>query len=315
MGSVTSGLAASMLVLTTLGAARAFSPIVVSTPMSTVEFKLVEVNGYLRPIVVTFFNGQPLPMMIHSYATFSVQLRHDLAARFGVRDVKRVSGSYGIERPGSVSSLAPARGVIDRVTVGRSVDSNVPVSIFEVPQRTYGMLGVGWIRRNRVIVDYGSGKVTVSATPAHSVSLAIQLSRRGYQAIPMRFDSKLGIFCVDATISRVTRPMVVATASSTDIDPLFARQAGVSKGSQFSIGSGPTGAQTPRYRLGAPITIKLARWTSPPIRQAEIVDNYAYGGEQRPQHPTDIIGGTLGSPFLMEAEAIVDFGSSTLYLK
>lgn len=281
---------------------------------AVVPFTIVSSGGSSRPIVTARFNGHPMPMMIHSNAGFFAQLRHGQATEFGVV-LTGQHEAYGIDRPGHVSDLGLDRGVVARLAVGRHADANAPVVVFEVPQARLGMLGVGWISRNRVILDYAHKQAIIASTPTDAATRGQVLRRAGYVGLPMTYDDVERRFRVNATIDGVTRSMAVASASALTIDSEFARAAHLRSGRESNHGMGPTGTRVADHALAAPVRIAIGDWLSPPIGDATIMDTYGYSDQKRPADPERADGGDLGGAFLTTTGAVIDFGSRVLYVR
>jgi hypothetical protein len=283
--------------------------------LTPVPFQIVDVFGVPRPIVEARFNGHVMPMMIHSNATFFSQLKHAQAVAFGVR-VTGDHRSFGIDRPGHVSSLGQDRGVAATLKVGNVQDRDASVSIFETPQERYGMLGIDWITRHRLILDYVHNKALVAPSMTEATALGTRLRHNGYVALPMTYDPAEKRYLLEATVNGVTRKMTLGTATGFEIDVAFAGVAHVAMGADDDgHGSGPTGTHVPRYRLAHPIRVRIGIWSSPPIADGRVMDDYGYTGEKRPADPNAADGGTLGGPFLVATGAVVDFGSRILYVR
>lgn len=280
----------------------------------TVPFSLVEVGGNPRPIIPARFNGHPMRMMIHSNASLFAQLKHGQAAAFGVR-LLGAHQRYGIDQAGHVSHLGRDQGKAATLTVGTAVVRNAPVSVFEVPQDEYGMLGIQWISQTRLVLDYAHKQALLAPTAAQLAATAQALRRAGYVAIPMVYNKQKQRYMVGVTINGVSRRMAVASASEFTLDSEFARLAGVPKSAQRAgEGSGPTGTHVPLYHLAGPVRVQLNDWTSPPIAIGDVEDTYGYSALKRPANPMAADGGDLGGSFLVQTRAVIDFGSRLLYL-
>jgi len=252
-------------------------------------------------------------MIVHSDSVFFAQLRHSDAAAFGVVLAAGGHQKFGIDREGHVSELGLDHGTVASLKVGESENKDAPVSVFEIPQSDLGMFGIGWINQNRVILDYGRKQATIAPTPEQAQGLGGALRKAGYIAIPMTYDKYH--YIVRATINGVTRSMTVGTASPFLIDAVFADAAGVKRGPGEGEGGGPTGTKVATYPLGAPIRVSIDGWTSPEISVGTILDTYGYGANQRPADPADANGGDLGGDFLQKTDAVVDFGTRTLFVR
>jgi hypothetical protein len=281
---------------------------------SVVPFTIELSGNSPRPIVTALFNGHAMRMFIHSDLAFFAQLRHSDAAAFGVV-LAGGHQKFGIDREGHVSELGLDNGTVASLKVGESENKDVPVGVFEIPQSDFGMLGIGWINQNRVILDYGRKQATIAPTPDQAQIIGSELRKAGYVAIPMTFDEHYQHYVVRATINGVTRSMTVGTASPFLIDAVFADAAGAKRGPSAGHGGGPTGTQVEVYPLDAPVRISIDGWTSPEISVGMIMDLYGYGARQRPADPADGTGGYLGGDFLQKTDAVVDFATHTLFVR
>ncbi len=279
-----------------------------------VPFKVIRSGGNPRPIVVARFNGHPLRMMVHSNASFYAQLEHAKAAAFGVV-LTAGHRAFGIDRPGHVSDLGLDPGIVATLQVGNATVRDARVSVFEVPQDDYGMLGIGWIRDNRVVLDFARNQALVAPSPAEVSAKAAALRKAGYVALPMQFDEKEQRYTVRATLHGITRTMAVTSASELTVDLPWAEAAKLPLGKDTGEGSGPTGTHVSEYRLDAPIRLQIGDWTSPDIAGGSISDIYGYAARPRPADPDAGISGYLGGVFLKRTGAVIDFGSRILYVR
>ncbi|QDH25059.1 hypothetical protein D5366_07370 [Neokomagataea tanensis] len=277
------------------------------------RFKIEEVAGH-RPIAVAVMNGVPLKMMVHSNAALFLQVGHGLASRIGVENMHH-HGQYGIAAVGRLSNLGRDEGTIKSLKVGSSNMENVPASVFETPTAaTYGMLGLGWINRSRLVIDYRNNKLFIEPTPQTITTLKQELVKEGYAAIPMQ--ETLGKpFTVDVTIGEATRAMVVSTVAELIIDSAFAEAAHVGAGDKVGTFGGPKGATGGVYSTAAPVELRIGSWRSGPTANGTLEDTYTYSGETRPVDPRQALGGALGGDFMIKHRAVIDFGNDLLYLK
>jgi len=296
------------------GASVTYAADQTETRPSVVPFTIESSYGSPRPFIDALFNNHPMRMIVHSDSFFFAQLRHSEAAAFGVV-LAGGHKKFGIDREGHVSDLGLDNGVVASLKVGESENKDAPVGVFEIPQSDFGMLGIGWINQNRVIVDYGRKQMTIAPTPDQALAIGDALRRAGYVPIPMTFDEHFHHYVVRTTINGVTRSMTVGTASPFLIDSVFADAAGVKRGLSNGRAGGPTGTQVTPYPLGAPVRVTLDGWTSPEIGAGLILDLYGYGANQRPGDPADANGGYLGGDFLQKTDAVVDFGTRTLFVR
>ncbi len=222
-------------------------------------------------------------------------------------------GKYGIDRPGHVSDLGRDLGHVATLTVGKTVNQNVSVDVFEVPQSQIGMLGTDWIMRNRVILDYNSNEAIVDATGDYAAQTRNRLMSAGYHAVPMTMDD--GDWVVPATINGVTRRMMIASASGLTIDKAFAQDAGIPLLRSGSMGGGPEGTLVANAVAAKPVTITIGDWHSTPLDSVDVEDTYGYSNNPRPANDADANGGLLGGTFLTQSKAVIDFGNSVVYFK
>lgn len=303
---------AVLLCLTIGKGVEAQTPRTPERQRSVVAFTQKISGGQSRPIVVAYFNGRPMKMMVHSNATFTAQLKHHQARAFHLTGMKHV-GRYGIDRVGHVSDDGFSRGRARELRVGRTTVRNAPVDVFEVPQDEYGMLGINWIRNNHAVVDYGQGRVTLNPSDREIASMRKRLLASGYVAVPMRYEANR--YVVTGMIANGSGRMVVATASSTSIDPVFAKTVGLTLGNVVGQGSGPTGTSIPIYALTSPVRFDFGTFRSRPVPDAVLEDSYAYTADPRPADLADAVVATLGSDFLTVSGAVVDFHSLVLFVR
>lgn len=176
------------------------------------------------------------------------------------------------------------------------------------------MLGLRWLRTNRVVMDYQKNQAVLNPRPATVQRQQAQLLQNGYVDIPMKRDPADGRYPTMVTVDSVTRPMVVSTVAEVSFDSEFARLANLPQQATGGTYGGPTSTTGQVYALTKPATIRLAT-TSFTIPTASIEDVYAYAANKRPQTAALMRGGQLGLDFLTAHKAVVDFGNSVLYLK
>jgi len=283
--------------------------------MSSATFRSVESGGQIRPVISASFNGHPFDMMLHSMARFpggEVQLRHAQAREFGVTELRK-GPRYGIDRPGHASDLGSQSGRIADLAVGRTIDHNAPISVFEVPQTDLGMIGIDWMRRQRVIIDFSTHQATIAPTASHVAGLNKRLTATGYRAIHLLL--KGGFYEVRVSVNGVARNMTIGSASHTVIDAAFAATAGVGHGKEAATGFGPTGTRALTSDASNPVVFEIDGWRSPAIERTAVNDVYGYMAMERPANAARATGGTLGDTFLMATGAVIDLGSGTLYVR
>ncbi len=282
-------------------------------PEQTVTFRVIKDIGS-RTAIAAAINGLPVTLEIHANAGFSMQLSHEAAKRGNITNLRH-QDEFGIERAGKVSKLGRDTAFVAQLKVGNRLYSHVPVSVFETPSPyNIGMLGLRWLRANRVLLDYQKSEAVLNPQPATGQRYQAQLLRNGYVAIPLKRDPTDGRYLVPVTIGSVTRPMVVSTVAGVVFDQAFARLASLPQRATGGTYGGPTGTTGQVYTLAKPATIRLAT-TSFAVPTASIEDVYAYAAQKRPADAARARGGLLGVDFLAAHQAVVDFGNAVLYLK
>lgn len=274
-----------------------------------VQFRTVE---GIRPFVPATLNGTPFLLMVHANASFYVQTTHANAAKAGIKS-RAHDADFGIDKGGHVSSLGMTRATLGTLTVGKNVDHDVPLSIFEVPITGMdGMLGIGWLRGNGVIVDYDRQRLGFAATDEAAAREDARLVHDGFIAHAMKWDPKAERYSVAVEIDGKPARMVVSTVSSNIVDKAFAERGGIELGPVVYLDSGPTGAQVPDYlaKHALMITIDGQRtaWTQPIVQ-----DTYGYSKAQRVNGAE--MDGYLGCDFMLANEAVIDFRTGKLLLR
>ena len=190
---------------------------------------------------------------------------------------------------------------------------DVPLKVFEVPPepKMDGMLGIGWLRANRAIVDFAELRIGVPTSEADSASEAASLMARGYSAYPMTWDGSTAKYSLIAEVNGKPATFIVSTVSHLVIDDRFAERAGIRLTAPVDHYAGPSGTRGNQYANASEIRLAIdGHKTVAPT--ASIYDTYAYDGDVRPASGS--IGGYLGAEFLLPNKAIIDFGTGTLYL-
>ncbi len=284
----------------------------IAQPSVTVPFEIKQIDGK-RPVIAVKVNGHPFHMVIHSNAGFFMQIHHALAGKVGVANARHV-GAFGIESKGRLSSLGRDEARVEKLSIGSATFTDLPVSVFETPgDQDSGMLGLDWIRSNRVIMNYANSTVTANPTSAAVAATRTALLARGYVAIPMERDASTKRYFVHARIGAALKRMDVSTVAETILDTDFAKEAGIETGRVIGTYGGPQGATGQVYATGKAITITLGEWRSGPIDDAIVQDAYAYASQKRPA--SGAIGGQLAADVMIANGAVIDFGNQTLYLR
>ncbi len=285
----------------------------VSAETSWTPLKLRQVSG-TRPFVNVKLNGAPLLFMVHANAGFYAMTNHANARKAGIASVQS-TGHYGITSVGNVSNLGSGTATLHTLQVGSDVVHDVPLRVFEIPQKPImnGMLGIGWLRARRAIVDFSRLRIGVPATAADSAAERQRLVEEGYVAHPLSWDADQKRYTIKVNLNGTTSTFVVSTVSHLVIDDHIAAEARISRGKVLDTYGGPTGTTGKTYRNGSPVELVIGgqKANVPP---AVIYDTYDYDAEPRPAIEKQI-GGYLGCEFMLPNKAVVDFGEGVLYLK
>ena len=275
------------------------------------EFRTVE---GIRPFVPVSLNGTPFVFMVHGNASFYVMTTHANAAKAGVTDTRH-DADFGIDAPGHVSSAGLTKTTLRSLKMGELEVHDVPFSLFEVPvEGMDGMLGIGWLRGNSVIVDYDGLRLGFAKSPEEGRREDARLVREGFTAHAMTWDPDLKRYLVWVEVNGKRARMVVSTVSSDIVDTRFASAAGVALGPVVYVDAGPKGARVNNWLSKKPLRIAIdgqkSAWMQPTVQ-----DTYAYSSAEPPVDETKRIGGYLGCDFMLANEAVIDFGTGTLLLR
>lgn len=275
------------------------------------EFRTVE---GIRPFVPVELNGTRFVFMVHANASFFVMTTHANAAKAGVAETRR-DEDFGIDAPGRVSSAGRTNTTLKSLKVGGHENRDVPFSIFEVPVEDMdGMLGIGWLRENKVIVDYSGTRLGFPASEDDARAERDRLVRLGYTAHKMTWDAKRNRFLIPAVVNKEPSWMVVSTVSSNIVDIRYAKRAGIGLGPVVYRDAGPRGATVDNWLAREPIRMTVdgqkTTWMQPIVQ-----DTYAYSSQPAPKEAEQLLGGYLGCDFMLANQAVIDFGAGVLLLK
>lgn len=295
------------------GLVWAFAALYASAQVSYVPLEFRTVEG-IRPFVSVQLDGAPFVFMVHGNASFYVMTTHANAAKAGVTDTRH-DANFGIDAPGHVSSAGLTRTTLKSLKVGDQEDHDVPFSLFEVPVAGMdGMLGIGWLRANNVIVDYDGLRLGLAKTPEDGHKEDARLVHDGFVAHAMTWDPDLKRFVVSVEVNGKRSRMVVSTVSSDIVDVRFARTAGIALGPVVYVDSGPRGARVDNWLSKRPVRLSIdgqkTAWMQPTVQ-----DTYAYSSGTPPADETKWVGGYLGCDFMLANDAVIDFGTGTLLLR
>lgn len=300
--------------LVAMAAALAASGSVTSAKTAYVPIQFRTTSG-IRPYVPVRMGQESFLMMVHANAAFTMMTTHANARKAGVTDAVH-QDNYGITAAGHVSGLGRERAVLPQLTVAGRHFANVPILVFEIPQDppVDGMLGRDWLRSARVILDYDSGRLGIPETPADSEAEDQRLVADGYIAHKLKPNPDTGSYIIDGSIDGHKVAMELSTVAENNIDLLFAKDVGLPIGPVVSEFGGPKGSQGPIYLAKRMLDIVV---DGQPVVQdrPKIFDTYAYDSEQRPATPDADHLVRLGADFLLANQAVIDFGTNTLFLR
>ena len=271
--------------------------------------EVIELAGP-RPTINYLINGKPETSMIHSNAGMYIQLAPDRAEELGVTNWVE-NGEYGITEPGKVGHRYKA--VIKQIQMGNLTYSDIDVDIFSKPKGAehIGMLGLPWITENRIVIDFGTNAVAIQPNKHQQDSIENRLAGGNYVVVPMEKDGDL--YFAEVSVNEVKARFTVSTVAELFVDSVFAVRSGVEFGPVVGTFGGPSGMTGNVYQSAADFKISLGGFE---VGTGAIIDDqYKYIDEKRPENEAESIGGTLGAEFLMEHNAVVDFGNLKLYFE
>ncbi|KAB0529375.1 hypothetical protein [Xanthomonas cissicola] len=268
-----------------------------------------------RPYVPVKINGTNFLFMVHGNASFSAMTTHANANKAGITDLVQ-TGAYGIEEPGKVSSLGSAKAVANTFEVGGRVDSNMGISVFEIPQDppVDGMIGIKWLKNSRVMVDFSRNRLAIPDGDKDVEAEHQRLKKKGYVAHKLSWSTNRNRFYVQPVINGTKSTFDVSTVAGVIFDDAFAGKASVTAGPVVDTYGGPTGTQGAVRENQGDYSISLDGQALVATR-AKIYDTYAYDGEERPANASDQLSGYLGCDFMRANEAVIDFGAGILFTK
>jgi hypothetical protein len=263
-----------------------------------------------RPFIPAKLGGKTLLMMVHSGAGFYMMTTHKNARAAGLDKLTSLD-SYGISAVGHVSALGRARTTLPSLVVGDREARNVPLLVFEIPQTvpTDGMLGVGWLTANRVILDFDAGRAGLPASAQDSVAADAALVARGYVSHKMLNDPKTGYY-VMGVINGVAARFSVNTVMGNVLDSEYAKRSGIALGPVIDEAGGPKGAVLPVHITKYQLAVSIDGQATAPTQPLSW-DLAAYHSEP-PGSVKDNLA--LGAEFMLANQAVIDFGSGTLFI-
>lgn len=265
-----------------------------------------------RPFIPVLMNGKPFLLMVHSNASFYVQTTHANAASIGLTNLGK-EANYGIVKDGQVSSLGKTTATLTSLRVGTKEAKDVRLSVFEIPQtvETNGMLGIGWLRDQKVIVDYDEYRVGLPDSVEASEAEDKELLARGYVGHKMTADPKTHTRFVMGKVDGHAIRLCVSTVAETVVDSEWAKANNVELGPVIDQQGGPAGALVNEYIAKHALSYTVDGQTLPPT-QPHSWDLFGYSSTKRSDESHD--EGYIGADFMLANQAVIDFGTETLFL-
>lgn len=270
-----------------------------------------QVSG-TRPFIPVLMNGKPFLLMVHSNAGFYVQTTHENAASIGLTNLGK-EANYGIVKDGQVSSLGRTTATLASIRVGTKEAKDVRLSVFEIPQtvENNGMLGVGWLRDQKVIVDFDKYRVGLPDSVEASEAQDKELLARGYVGHKMTLDPKRHTWFVMGKVDGHAIRLCVSTVAETVIDSEWAKVNNVELGPVIDQQGGPAGALVNEYLAKRVLPYMIDGQNVPP-QQPHSWDLAGYASTKRTDEPHD--EGYIGADFMLANQAVIDFGTEMLFL-
>lgn len=270
-----------------------------------------EVSG-VRPFVPVEMNGKAFLLMVHANANFYAQTTHANAAAAGLTNLGKES-DYGIEKDGKVSELGRTTATLASLKVGTKEAKNVRLSVFEVPQtpEMNGMLGTGWLREQKAIVDFDAYRLGLPDSAAAAAEADKRLEARGYTGHKMTWDAERHVWFVMGKVDGHAIRWCVSTVAEVVIDSAWARANGVELGPVIDQQGGPAGALVDESIVKRMARITVDGQECPPM-QAVSWDLFEYSSAKRESGSYN--EGFLGAEFMLANQAVIDFGTEMVFL-
>ena len=243
---------------------------------------------------------------------------------------------YGSLRPGpnrklppGVPATVPVNG--ERSVVGITHDFHVgetdlgPAAVVLVPRRglydqTYdsdrqydGLLGENFLRRYRAVVDCGRLALYLNTNPAHKLNLGPALVQAGWTRVPM--SDLHNDFVVPCEINGHHFRMIVDTGS-----PFAVMDRSMLEGAQVSavdipMSGGVIGARSEKMGYVRLPTASFGDYHVASLQVVADPSSARFFQDVKNDQANGKVLGLLGGSFLAANNAIIDVGSSSLYLK
>ncbi len=222
--------------------------------------------------------------------------------------------SYSISSPGYVSDLGIAHTKLASLRISQREVKDVPLQAHEIPQTppTDGMLGIQWLRGQRILVDYDASRVGMPATPADGEAEDQRLVAQGWTAHNMIWDPKTSLYYPQGKIDGHDAHLVISTVANIVVDSLWAKDNGEPLGARTDEGAGPQGALVSQYAFKHIVSLSIDGPEMAPV-WPESWDLCAYSSVPRlaGQHEDSY----LGADFMLMNSAVIDFGTGVLFVK
>jgi hypothetical protein len=286
--------------------------------MQYAPFAMVEHFGD-RPVVEARIDTTPIALQVHSGASGTIEITPEAADALGYSE-RTSSGRYGIDRSGHLAAAGASRTSLRRLSVGPSVVTDVPAFVHALPGAKVelpgageaGMLGVGWLRKTRAIVDFDGKRIGFPDVAGDSAAERARLVAAGYAALRMVWDEKEACYLIDASLDGHPARLIVNTVSKGYLDLPSARAAKLKFGGRTGTAGGPGGASVPVHKPLKPVSVRIGGVDYGRI-QPPAWDTGAYlsAASAKGGGP---IQGALGATFWIAQKASIDFGDGWLLL-
>ena len=273
--------------------------------------KMTDIAGY-RPTIDFLVNGKNATCMIHSNAHLYLRFNYANAQYFGIEDLIE-TGQFGISEAGQTNKSY--KGQANKLQFGDVILKEKNIDIFETyppDDLGFGMLGLQWIRENNIILNYNDNTVAILPNQYQQNIIEKKLTQEGYTPIIFYHNETNNSFFMEVEINQHKANFVISTVTHLIIDTFFAEKCGLVIGENVGSFGGPSGQTGEVYQSKDSFTLKIGQYITE--SSGLIYDQYKYSNKQLPNNESQQTGGTLGASFMIQNNAVIDFGNRILYL-
>ena len=205
---------------------------------------------------------------------------------------------------------------MNKLQFGEVILKNKNVDIFETyppDELGFGMLGLQWIRENNIILNYGDNTVAIRPNQYQQNAIEKNLIQEGYTPITFLHNETNNSYFLEVEINQHKANFIISTVTHLIVDTLFAEKGGIIIGENVGSFGGPSGQTGEVYQSKDSFTLKIGEFITE--SSGLIYDQYKYSNKQRTDNESQQTGGTLGASFMIQNNAVIDFGNRILYLK